>query len=553
MEQLCPACGSARSRSAWVSGEFRFRRCRDCATLWVSNPPDSAELSALYADGSYFENPSFGEATGYRGYLDYLADRAAIEAKFTGVLAHIEAQVGVGRLLDVGAGPGLLVAEARKRGWDASGVDMNPWAAAFARDQLGVEVRAGGLESDLAEAGSLDALTMMDLVEHLAEPGGVVAAAARALRPGGVVAILTPDAGSPVSRALGRRWPEAIRAPEHLTLFSGRGLAELLAVHGFETIGAHSVGKGSSLGTLAADVAPVAPRAVAAAGRALAATGLDRRTIEFDPRTKFCLYARRGVGEVDKPPRRPPRLPKRPPAAPPAEAVLEDLRALAGAGGLTAWMFEQYADAVGPDVAEVGAGIGTFTERLLAGGAKRLLAIEPDPDSASALRQRFGADERVEISTEEVPGSGALAARAGTLDLIVCQNVLEHIDDDAGAVAEMAAALRPGGRLALLVPADPRLYGALDLAYGHRRRYTRGRVERLLSEASLGLERLESFNLLGVPGWWASNRLRRTGIDRRALRLYEALVPAARRVEEAAKPEFGLSLVALGRRARERG
>jgi SAM-dependent methyltransferase len=285
----------------------------------------------------------------------------------------------------------------------------------------------------------------------------------------------------------------------------------------------------------------------------LAATGLERRTVEFDPRTKFCLYARRAVGELERPPKRPPRLPKRPPPAPPAEAVLEDLRALAGAGGLTAWMFEQYADAVGPDVAEIGAGIGTFSERLLAGGAERLLLIEPDPDCAAALRQRFGADDRVEISADEVPGSVALAARTGSLDLIVCQNVLEHIDDDAGAVAEMAAALRPSGRLALLVPADPRLYGALDLAYGHRRRYTRGRVERLLSEAGLEIERLESFNLLGVPGWWASNRLQRTGIDRRALRIYEALVPAARRVEEATKPEFGLSLVALGRRSGDRG
>jgi SAM-dependent methyltransferase len=356
-----------------------------------------------------------------------------------------------------------------------------------------------------------------------------------------------------VSRALGRRWPEAIRAPEHLTLFSASGLGRLLAAHGLETIGFHSVGKASSLATLAADVAPVAPRAVGVAGRALEKTGLARRTVHFDPRTKFCLYARRPTGRPAQAPSRPQRLPKRVPDAPPAEAVLSDLRALSGAEGLTEWMFEQYAGAIGSDVAEVGAGIGTFSERLLDGGAERLLLIEPDPECAAALRARFGDDARVQISADEVPGSKALAARAGALDLVVCQNVLEHISDDAGAVAEMAAALRPGGRLALLVPAGPRLYGALDLAYGHRRRYTRGGVERLLAEAGLEVERLESFNLLGVPGWWASNRLRRTGIDQRALRLYEAVVPAARRVEEAVKPQFGLSLVALARRSRDPG
>jgi SAM-dependent methyltransferase len=553
MKALCPACGSRRSRAVWAIGDCRFRRCRDCSTLWVENPPDQATLDELYADESYFENPSFGETDGYRGYLDYLADSAEIEAKFAKVLAHLEAQVEIGRLLDVGAGPGLLVAAARRRGWDASGIDMNPWAAAFARDELGVEVRVAGADDALAEPASLDALTMMDLVEHLADPGQAVGAAARAVRPGGVIAVLTPDAGASVSRALGRRWPEAIRAPEHLTLFSARGLARLLAGHGFETIGVHSVGKESTIGTLAADIAPVAPRTVGVAKRVLGAVGLDRRTIEFDPRTKFCLYARRADGGVESPPKRPPRLPKRPPEAPPAQAVLEDLRALAGAGGLTSWMFEQYATAVGPRVAEVGSGIGTFSERLLAAGAERLLLIEPDADCAAALRERFGADDRVEVSVDEVPGSAALAARAGSLDLIVCQNVLEHIDDDAGAVAEMAAALRPGGRLALLVPADPRLYGALDLAYGHRRRYTRDRIERVLGEAGLAIERLEPFNLLGVPGWWASNRLRRTGIDRRALRVYEAVLPAAKRVEEAMNPQFALSLVALARRREEPG
>jgi SAM-dependent methyltransferase len=553
MTELCPACGSARTRAAWTAGNCRFRRCRDCATLWVENPPAPGELEPLYSDRSYFENPSFGEATGYRGYLDYLGDRDEIEAKFAAVLAHVEAQVEVGKLLDVGAGPGLLVAAAGARGWDASGVDLNPWAAAFARDQLRVEVRQGGVDTNLAAPCSLDALTMMDLVEHLPDPAVAVDAANQALRPGGVLAVLTPDAGSRVSRALGRRWPEAIRAPEHLTLFSARGLAKLLAAHGFETIGFHSVGKASSLATLAADVAPVAPRTVGAAGRLLAALGADERTVHFDPRTKFCLYARKPVSEPAPPSRRPPRLPKRPPQAPPAEAVLEDLRALAGADGLTAWMFEQYADAIGPNVAEVGAGIGTFSERLLAGGAQDLLLIEPDAECAAALRERFGSSGRVEVSVDEVPGSPALAARAGSLDLVVCQNVLEHIDDDAGALAEMAAALRPGGRLALLVPADPRLYGALDLAYGHRRRYTRARVERLLGEASLVVDRLESFNLLGVPGWWASNRMRRTGIDGRALRLYEAVLPAARRLEEAMKPQFGLSLVALARRPGDRG
>ena len=547
MREVCPACGSSRSHSAWRIQGFGFRRCATCASLWVENPPAENELASLYSDGSYFENPDFGSEAGYHGYLDYLADRDEIAAKFALVLDHVEAQVETGRLLDVGAGPGLLVAAARERGWDASGVDLNPWAVRYAREELGVEVREGSLGDPDVEATGLEALTMMDLLEHVPDLDAVVGQAVAALRPGGVLAVLTPDAGSPVSRVLGRRWPEAIRAPEHLTLFSRSGLSALLARHGLETVGAHSIGKTSSVGTLLADVAPVAPALVRGAGVAIAAAGLTERTFDFDPHTKFCLYARKD-GERVQTVKSPARLPKRVPSAPPAEAVDADLRQLAGARRLAAWMFDQYADAVGPDVAEVGAGLGTFSERLLEAGAKRLLLIEPEPGGAVELERRFRGDPRVEVASDEVPGSSALAQREGSLDLVVCQNVLEHIDDDAAAIAEMASALKPGGKLALLVPAGPRLYGALDLAYGHRRRYTPQRIERLLAHAGLEAERVHPFNLLGVPGWWLSNRTGRTGIDPRALRLYEALVPLARGLEEATKPQFGLSLIALARR-----
>ncbi len=556
MREVCPACGSSRFRRAWAIQQYVFSRCAACASLWVENPPAADALASLYSDGSYFENPDFGSSTGYHGYLDYLADRDEIAAKFALVLAHIEAQVQPGRLLDIGAGPGLLVATARDRGWDASGIDLNPWAARYAREELGVEVREAALGDLRAEATDFDALAMMDLVEHVPDADRLMADALRVLRPGGILAVLTPDAGSAISRALGRRWPEAIRAPEHLTLFSRAGLATLLARHGFETIGAHSIGKTTSVQTLIADVAPVAPGLVKRIGGAVSTLGFGERTIDFDPRTKFCLYARKATdssvafaGGV----RRPARLPKRVPTTPPAEAVDADLRELAGARRLAAWMFDQYAGAIGPDVAEIGAGIGTFSERLLAAGARRLLLIEPEPGGARELERRFAADSRVVVALDELPGSSALAARAGTLDLVVCQNVLEHIDDDAAVIAEMAGALRPGGTLALLVPAGPRLYGSLDLAYGHRRRYTRERVERLLAQAGLEAKRVHAFNLLGVPGWWLSNRTGRTGIDPHALGVYEALVPLARRAEERMKPQFGLSLIALAQRPGDPG
>ena len=227
-----------------------------------------------------------------------------------------------------------------------------------------------------------------------------------------------------------------------------------------------------------------------------------------------------------------------------AEGELWDLEQLAAARGLCDWMFAQVEDAVGPAVAEVGAGIGTFTGRLLDAGAERVLAIEPEPACADELERRFGRDARVEVARETLPSSPSLAARAGSCDLVLCQNVLEHIEDDSAATAAMARALRPGGTLLLLVPAHPRLYGALDRNYGHFRRYDRERVERVVSAAGLRLERLYSFNLLGIAGWWAKNRRGAGAIGAGSLRTYEALLRLWRPIEDRVELRFGLSLIA---------
>src|SRR4051794_2694356 len=175
-----------------------------------------------------------------------------------------------------------------------------------------------------------------------------------------------------------------------------------------------------------------------------------------------------------------------------------DLDELAHATRLCDWMFEETAAGARGRVAEVGAGIGTFSERLAARGVDDLVLIEPDPACVAVLERRFGARPNVTVSGDEVPGSSTLAEIAGTRDFLLCQNVLEHIDDHQGAMREMADALAPGGRLALLVPAHPALYGSLDRQYGHFRRYSKEVVSDVVRGAGLELDDLYSFNLLGV-------------------------------------------------------
>jgi SAM-dependent methyltransferase len=240
---------------------------------------------------------------------------------------------------------------------------------------------------------------------------------------------------------------------------------------------------------------------------------------------------------------------ERGPAEPHAE--LWGLENLQRAHGLCDFMFEQFEDHVGGAVAEVGAGIGTFSRRMLAGDVERLLLIEPEPDCMARLDAVFGADARVELAAETLPDSGSLRAGAGSFDFVLAQNVIEHIDRDEEAVAAMRDALRPGGTLTILAPAHQRLFGSLDRAYGHHRRYGRADLRALVEGAGLVVDELYFFNLLGLPGWWLQSRRGSHGISRGSLTLYEALLRFWRPIERRIRLPLGLSLIAHAHRPPE--
>jgi SAM-dependent methyltransferase len=225
-----------------------------------------------------------------------------------------------------------------------------------------------------------------------------------------------------------------------------------------------------------------------------------------------------------------------------------DLENLARARRLGDWMFSQFADLVRGRVVEVGAGIGTFSERLLGAGIDDLLLIEPEASCAAYLGDRFAGRSGVEVVAELLPGSAALQARAGTIDFLLCQNVLEHVEDHRGALAEMADSLAAGGSLGLLVPAHPRLYGSLDRRFGHLRRYRARDLADLAAGAGLEVERIHPFNALGVLGWLVKSARRNPSLDPASLRAYELLLPLYRWVERIHPPPFGLSYVMRARR-----
>ena len=546
----CPACGSGRSRPRFRVQGFEFRGCRRCGTWYVPDPPSPEELAALYRDRDYWSGPDQAEIS--PGYRDYLADRAHIEEKFAMCLAHLERLRPPGRLLDLGAGPGFLVATARRRGWDAVGLEPNEWAATYAREKLGLDVRPGLFPAPGLEDASFDAVTLMDVIEHVADPGAMLDEAHRLTAPDGALAVLTPDAGALLSRALGRRWPEALRVPEHLVLLTRRGLATLLASHGYEAVGWHTVGKTSTVEVLVNDVSPAVPALGRAARRAVGALRLGHRTLELDPHTKLCMYAVRtpaGSRASRRIVASPVRIPKRRPALPPpapsesgiTEAERRDLLMLKDAPAYQGWLFSAFGGAIGGEVLEVGPGIGIYTP-WVARVADAVTVAEPD------------AAMRGELARLDVPGLEILPSSLEDLeggerrfDCVVMVNVLEHIVDHRRALAVARGLLRPGGRLCLLVPAHNGLFGALDRRYGHVRRYARDEVLALMHEAGFARARARYFNPLGAVGWWLVGRAFGSAkLSRSSVWLSERVAaPVGRLADRLGPPPFGQSVVAV--------
>ena len=206
-------------------------------------------------------------------------------------------------------------------------------------------------------------------------------------------------------------------------------------------------------------------------------------------------------------------------------------------------MFERIRPWIGARVLEIGSGIGTLSAFLV--DRTRLVLTDTRAEYLERLRQRFAGRSNVSVARLYLPDDHGTVA-GERFDSIICLNVLEHVDDDVGSLAAIRKLLGPSGRLVLLVPALPALYGTLDRALGHHRRYARGELESKFERTGFRVAHVEYFNLAGVPGWFLAGRvLRREMIPASSLGLYDALVPLFK-LERFLPWRVGQSLIAIG-------
>ena len=211
------------------------------------------------------------------------------------------------------------------------------------------------------------------------------------------------------------------------------------------------------------------------------------------------------------------------------------------------WIFSKFQPYLGRRVLETGSGIGNITKFLL--DRDLIIATDVEPKYLTLLKNTFGKYKKFMIEQLDISGPEVKRYQSYHIDSVICFNVLEHIEQDEKPLKKIFELLEPGGRLLLLVPSHPWLYGSLDEHLGHQRRYGKKELRNKLETAGFRVIFLKHFNRIGILGWFLDSRiLRKKRLPLFQLRIYNLFVPLFK-LEKFFPFPFGTSLLAVAEKS----
>ena len=235
----CPICAEAKSAPLVSVFGFDYVQCARCGHVYSKTPPDERAVKRLYA----------GDAAGdgsvqHKIYLDKeifhkrVADIAVPKVRYVSEFAQGSRD---GTWIDVGCGTGEVVAAAARQGWRAMGVESDRAECDFARS-MGADVVHRYVTEDNARelfAGA-SVVSFFNILEHIADPAGLLRSVAQSLPRGCLVAAEVPRHPS-VSSLSNCLFPEMaarhIYAPDHLHAFTDDSFGRLIAGFGIRPLG----------------------------------------------------------------------------------------------------------------------------------------------------------------------------------------------------------------------------------------------------------------------------------------------------------------------------
>ncbi|MCD4701552.1 MAG: class I SAM-dependent methyltransferase [Candidatus Aegiribacteria sp.] len=244
----CILCGSISSRLLSVQKTWPVVRCTECGLVYLSERPAEKVLANMY-NRAYYED-------GDVGYKDYLQTFDKYHDTFMKIfnrrhrdlLRHARGK----RLLEIGCAYGFLLNYLDERGWEVQGIEISPLSSEYARNELGLNVHTGSVESADLKEHSFDVILLLDVLEHLHRPCDILRRIRELLSPEGILVVQCPWElyhWEEITEAIikGKRpgtiKPDAV--PTHLYFFQPRTLDAILEKGGFKICARQSGNYGS--------------------------------------------------------------------------------------------------------------------------------------------------------------------------------------------------------------------------------------------------------------------------------------------------------------------
>ncbi len=207
--------------------QYLLHQCGQCRAVFLGPPPSAAQLAAAYNDDYYGEQEDKFESW-IEKVLDFFRRKRA-----KAITKHLSPQA---KVLDIGCGNGRFLQYMQQTGnIQAYGIELPGKAAQRAAQIEGIHLKEGVLEKGDFEANFFDAITLVHVFEHLANPQETLDIIQHIVKPGGIVAIYLPNIDSFQSRFFKGKWLHA-DPPRHLFFFEPQDLKREMKRLGFQTI-----------------------------------------------------------------------------------------------------------------------------------------------------------------------------------------------------------------------------------------------------------------------------------------------------------------------------
>lgn len=266
---LC-GCDDARPKYAaqdWLHhgpDQFHFVQCRRCSLVYLNPRPAAASIlnyypaDYTYAPGAPSTAPGAPIPLRQKLFLSLLAhyygfpiaqpDLPRLIRPYLGLYHQLYRTITLpvipwrpdGRILDVGCGKGDYLAGLKRLGWHVHGVELNPHAVQYARQQLHLDIFEGNFLESHFPSGHFDVVTMWWYLEHVPNPVEILQEARRVLKRDGWLWLGVPNCESLEARVFGEAWYH-LDAPRHLYLFTPATLAALLGRAGLRITRSHKM------------------------------------------------------------------------------------------------------------------------------------------------------------------------------------------------------------------------------------------------------------------------------------------------------------------------